>query len=226
MSLRCPLDRTRARRRAAAGVLALVALLAALPARAWDATRMAAAAARLGAPALLALAPLQALLVQAATLDDIQRVPLVNAYVNGHVAFRSDAEVWGVEDYWASPLETLSRGLGDCEDFAIAKYAILRAVGVTPQRLRLVYVLARLQPGAPTRPHLVLAYYAKQNSDPLVLDNLEPEPLRASRRADLRPLFSFNAEELWQGLEPAGDPLLRLARWREAWIKTRGEGFP
>ena len=46
------------------------------------------------------------------------------------------------DDYWASPLETLDKGRGDCEDYAIAKYFSLLAAGVPVARLRLVYVRA------------------------------------------------------------------------------------
>jgi len=44
-----------------------------------------------------------------------------------------------------------------------------------------------------------------------------PEVLPASQRPDLTPVFSFNDEGLWQGTgdAPAGDPLVRLSRWRE-----------
>ena len=50
-----------------------------------------------------------------------------------------DAKNWGKSDYWATPIEFLSRG-GDCEDFAIAKYTALRALGVPEERLRVAIV--------------------------------------------------------------------------------------
>ncbi|WP_293866195.1 transglutaminase-like cysteine peptidase [uncultured Alsobacter sp.] len=64
----------------------------------------------------------------------------VNAAVNRSLAFRSDEEVWGVSDYWASPGEAASKGAGDCEDFAIAKFGMLRAMGVSGDLMRIAVV--------------------------------------------------------------------------------------
>lgn len=197
----------------------------ALSAPAWDAEPMAQAARRLGPAAEAALEPLQALLREASALDDDARLVLVNRFYNQRIAFVPDTRTWGQEDYWASPLETLAQGRGDCEDYAIAKYASLLAAGVAPARLRLVYVRAQL--GAQAQAHMVLAYQAGAMAVPLILDNLRPDVLSASQRPDLTPVFSFSTEGLWEGHggAPAGDPLVRLSRWREVWAKTRAEGF-
>jgi predicted transglutaminase-like cysteine proteinase len=186
---------------------------------------MAQAAKRLGHGAEAALLPLQGLLQEAAAGDDPQRLRLVNQFFNQRVTFTPDIVVWGQEDYWASPLETLNQGRGDCEDYAIAKYASLLAAGVMPARLRLVYVRAQI--GRQAQAHMVLAYQASAADEPLILDNLRSEVLPASQRPDLTPVFSFSTEGLWQGNggAPAGDPLLRLSRWRAVWAKTLGEGF-
>jgi len=159
------------------------------------------------------------------------RLSAVNEHFNRVIAFTDDASLWGQEDHWASPVETLSRGAGDCEDYAIAKYFSLVAAGVPLAKLRLVYVRAMLAatPGQPARSlaHMVLAYYEERSEDPLILDNLVPQIRKASERADLTPVFSFNSEGLWQGAgaKTAGDPLARLSRWREVVRKARLEGF-
>jgi len=204
--------------------------LGAAPSSAWDAALMQAAAQKLGAPAVAALPPLQAMLVSLQGMSDNDRLVTVNRYVNEHIAFAEDVDVWGEEDRWASPLESLGKGRGDCEDYAIAKYASLLAGGVAPARLRLVYVRARDPAGvgsSAARAHMVLAYQAAASDDPLILDNLRSSVLPASARPDLAPVFSFNAEGLWHGTGPhiAGDPLSRLSRWREVWNKVRLEGF-
>lgn len=193
--------------------------------RAWDHEPMARAARRLGPAAEAALAPLQTLLRAAAALDEAARLSLVNQFFNQRIRFVADTEAWGREDYWASPLETLARGQGDCEDYAIAKYASLLAAGTKPSRLRLVYVRAQI--GAQAQAHMVLAYQAAATDEPLILDNLRPEVLPAGQRTDLTPVFSFSTEGLWQGNggAPAGDPLVRLSRWREVWSRTLAEGF-
>ena len=136
--------------------------------------------------------------------------------------------MWGQLDYWASPLEMLGKGQGDCEDYATAKYFTLVASGLPAAKLRLVYVRAQLGgPGGPTQAHMVLAYYAEPDAQPLILDNLINEIRPAERRPDLTPVFSFNAEGLWQGVGAvrAGDPVVRLSRWRDLLAKARDEGL-
>jgi predicted transglutaminase-like cysteine proteinase len=190
-----------------------------------DSLQMIQAAQRLGPRAVAALPSLQALLQHSATLDDEGRLAAVNSYYNRRIVFAEDSEAWGQADHWASPLEALALGRGDCEDYAIAKYFSLLAIGMPVARLRLVYV--RAQTGAGSQPHMVLAFYALPNSEPLILDNLITDVRPASRRPDLVPVFSFNSEGLWQGAgaQSAGDPLARLSRWREVLAKARVEGF-
>jgi predicted transglutaminase-like cysteine proteinase len=210
-----------------------VALLAALALSsltplAWDVERMSRAAQRMGPQAVQGVRALQPLLASLAEADDATRLERVNAFFNRRIAFADDMTVWQVEDYWASPLETLHKGMGDCEDYAIAKYFSLLASGVAASQLRLVYV--RLQvggAGGPSQPHMVLAYYASAQAEPLILDNLVSEIRPASRRPDLTPVFSFNSEGLWQGngAQRMGDPVERLSPWREVLRKAREEGF-
>ena len=205
---------------------AAMALLWPPAAQAWDALRMTRAAAQLGPAAVSALGPLQGLLRSAAAQTDRQRVLRVNGFYNQRIAFATDRDVWGQDDYWASPLQMLAQGRGDCEDYAIAKYATLLAVGVAPEQLQLVYVRARLPGQLLAQPHMVLTWQSAPDADPLVLDNLRTDALPAAQRTDLTPLFSFNAEGLWLDSKPAGDPMSRLSRWRDVWLRTREEGFP
>lgn len=186
------------------------------------------AALRQGATASAALIDLQTLLLSLPVLgSDAQRLHAVNQFFNRRIRFRSDFEVWGQEDHWATPLEVLQKAQGDCEDYAIAKYAVLRAAGMPVQQLRLVYVRAEMPGYSRAQAHMVLAYYAVPGAEPQILDNLRPDVQPASERKDLQPVFSFNSEGLWQGASqaPAGDPLARLSRWREVWAKTLEEGF-
>lgn len=186
---------------------------------------MAQAAQRQGPRAVAALPALQALLQRAASVDDEAKLEAVNTFFNRRIVFAEDVDVWGQADYWASPLEALAQGRGDCEDYAIAKYFTLLATGMPTARLRLVYV--RAQVGADAQAHMVLAYYAQANADPLILDNLITALRPASRRPDLTPVFSFNSDGLWQGTgeQSAGDPQARLSRWRDVMAKAKAEGF-
>jgi predicted transglutaminase-like cysteine proteinase len=209
-------------------LLAGALVLAALSPRAWDVERMAQAAQRAGPQAVQGVRALRPVLAGLAEADDAARLDAVNRFFNRRIVFGEDVQVWRVDDHWASPLETLQQGAGDCEDYAIAKYFSLLAVGMPASQLRLVYV--RLQiggAGGASQPHMVLAYYASASAEPLILDNLVGEIRPASRRPDLTPVFSFNSEGLWQGngSQRMGDPVERLSRWREVLRKARAEGF-
>jgi predicted transglutaminase-like cysteine proteinase len=130
----------------------LLATLFGTAPRALDADRAAQAAQRLGPRAVQGLRQLHGVLAGLAAVDDAAKLEAVNQFFNRRIVFRDDQEVWHTDDYWASPLETLSQGMGDCEDFAIAKYFSLLAVGVPASRLRLVYVRLQLGgPGGPSR---------------------------------------------------------------------------
>jgi len=111
----------------------------------------------------------------------------VNTFFN-RLAFKSDRQNWDKNDYWASPVEFLIRNAGDCEDYAIAKYFTLKAMGVEIDRLRITYVKSETRGQA----HMVLAYYDDKEQDPLILDNLNSKILPATKRPDLTPIFSFN----------------------------------
>jgi predicted transglutaminase-like cysteine proteinase len=195
---------------------------------AWDVDRMMVAAAQLGPRATDGVRQLEPLLTLAMDFDDDARLAAVNHFFNRRIAFADDTRTWNQLDYWASPLELLAKGAGDCEDYVIAKYFSLLVTGVPVSQLRLVYV--RLQMGGSAgvvQPHMVLAYYASHAAEPLILDNLINDIRPASRRTDLIPVFSFNGEGLWQGVDgPAvPDSITRLSRWREVLAKAKAEGF-
>ncbi len=203
-------------------------LLVALPVlafAAYDASRVLEVAAERGPRVLEQAQALVQQIDRSSTQDELLRLRDMNDFFNRRLTFREDNVTWGVPDYWASPLESLDKRAGDCEDYAIAKYFSLAASGVPTAKLRMVYVRARLQ--GQSLAHMVLAYYSQPGVEPLILDNLRPEVLPASQRADLTPVFSFNTEGLWQGTGQvtAGDPLARLSMWRELVAKVKGEGF-
>ena len=188
------------------------------------------AAKRFGEPAAAAIRDWQAGLSSVAAVSEAEKLRFVNAYINGRVAFLDDQVIWGVNDHWATPLETLARAQGDCEDYVIAKYFSLRHLGVPAAKLRLTYVRARI--GGPSssivQAHMILAYYTTPDAEPLVMDNLISEIRPASRRPDLAPVFSFNSEGLWMvGGAPEGQAggSSGLNRWRDLMTRMQGEGF-
>lgn len=182
---------------------------------------------RYGAQGAQGVQQWRALLREAQDLNEAAKIERVNEFFNRRIAFRDDKDIWGISDYWATPLETLGRAAGDCEDFSIAKYVTLKLLGVPVERMRLIYVRAQI--GGPhstlSQAHMVLGYYASPGAEPMVLDNLLTEVRPASRRPDLHPVFSFNSEGLWAGGTAAGSATARLSRWRDVLSRMQSEGL-
>ena len=185
--------------------------------------------ARYGAVGLAKLVAMENLLQETQAKTDLEKIQAVNGFINNNVSFVDDIVHWNQSDYWATPLETLGSGGGDCEDYVIAKYAFLLQAGVPVDRLRLIYVKAQI--GGPAsrvfQAHMVLGYYAQPDSIPLILDSLVSDIASADKRTDLHPVFSFNSDGLWVGNQPQPqiDPTARLSRWRDLLARMKQEGF-
>jgi predicted transglutaminase-like cysteine proteinase len=135
-------------------------------------------------------------------LEEAQLLSEVNRILN-RIPFIDDSTHWGELDYWATPAESVGSNGADCEDFSIAKYFLLKELGIPVSRLRMTYVKAVKLNQA----HMVLAYYPRPDAEPLVLDNLEDGVRPASQRTDLVPVYSFNDEEVWiEARGRAGSP--------------------
>ena len=127
----------------------------------------------------------------------LNKLKNVNDFFN-QITYKSDLSVWGTKDYWATPFEFMGRGAGDCEDYAIAKYFSLIKLGVPDEKLRITYVSYRKTNSSFEEAHMVLTYYHKVGVEPVVLDNINKTLQIASKRPDLKPVYSFNASGLWQ----------------------------
>lgn len=185
---------------------------------------------RYGALALSTVSQWHTLIEENKGLPDLEKITQVNAFFNQRIHFLDDNVVWGKNDYWATPLETMGRMQGDCEDFSIAKYITLQLMGIPINKLRMTYVRARI--GGPyskiTQAHMVLSYYPQARAIPLLLDNLINDILPASQRPDLTPVYGFNSEGLWVG--GASNPIInnpssRLSRWRNLLSRMQQEGL-
>jgi predicted transglutaminase-like cysteine proteinase len=97
--------------------------------------------------------------------DGLARVGVINRAVNLAIAWTSDMTQWGVPDHWSPPLETLSTGRGDCEDYAIVKYVALLNAGFSEKDIKLV-ILHNL---AHNEDHAVVAL--RVDDEWIVLDN-------------------------------------------------------
>ena len=69
-------------------------------------------------------------------MSPLEQVKAVNVLIN-RWPYRTDMDVWGVMDYWETPVEFFQKS-GDCEDFAIAKYFALRDLGFPASQMRIV----------------------------------------------------------------------------------------
>ncbi|WP_247846772.1 cysteine protease LapG [Pseudomonas sp. A2] len=156
---------------------------------------------------------------------ELERLQVVNRFFNQQLRYVEDIDLWHEVDYWATPVQALIKGAGDCEDYAIAKYFSLRRMGIPSEKLRITYVKALRQ----NRAHMVLTYYSSPQAQPLVLDSLMDAIKPASQRTDLLPVYAFNGEGLWltgaAGNKKVGDTK-RLSRWQDLLKKMQAEGFP
>jgi len=146
--------------------------------------------------------------------SDMDKLKKTNEFFN-RMQFIADSIQWGKSDYWATPVEFLSSGGGDCEDFSLAKYFTLKALGIEEEKLNMTYVKAMQLNQA----HMVVTYYPSPGAIPLVLDNLVADIQPATSRKDLLPVYSFNGSGLWlaksRGKGKQVGSSDRLKRWQD-----------
>jgi predicted transglutaminase-like cysteine proteinase len=133
----------------------------------------------------------RALSVASAADDRAARVEAVNSWVNRQITFTDDNRAYGAPDRWATASETLSRGRGDCEDYAIAKMQMLRALGFAAEDLYLTVVKDLVR----RADHAVLL--VRVDDRMLVLDNNTDVVLESQQVADYRPVFTYAASGSW-----------------------------
>jgi predicted transglutaminase-like cysteine proteinase len=138
--------------------------------------------------------------------DGREKLDAVNRMVNSAILYTSDLVQHGVADLWSAPLATLASGRGDCEDYAIAKYVLLRESGVAVSDLRLLLV----RDGSAGQDHAVLA--VRDAGRWLILDNRSTIMPEASEARNLKPLFAIDRE----GVKLFAMPYeARLPHWRD-----------
>ena len=172
------------------------------------------AADKYGSDARTRLTEWETLVRQDESTSDLEKLEKVNSFFN-RMEFVDDIVHWGEKDYWATPVEFLASRGGDCEDFSIAKYFTLQAMGIPDEKLNLTYVKALRY----NVHHMVLTYFSAPGAEPLVLDNIVGIVKPASERADLIPIYSFNGTGLWLAKQRGQGKLAgsssRLQRWQD-----------
>ncbi len=206
-----------------------VACLLAFSAVAWDFDRLIGRMQQShGASAARLVQDWQGVLAASRNLGEEDKLRRINEFFNRRIRYDEDSRIWRQNDYWATPLEMIGKGTGDCEDFSIAKYFSLREAGIAREKLRLTYVRAQLGGSSSgiVQAHMVLAYYAVPDAEPLILDNLISDIRPASRRTDLTPVYSFNTDGVFAGTGARlAAPVDRLSRWKDLLMKMQAEGM-
>ena len=129
------------------------------------------------------------------------RIGIINRAVNLAIRPMSDLMQWGVIDRWSSPLETFATGRGDCEDYAIAKYAALKEAGVAAEDVRLVI----LRNTAIGEDHAAVA--VRLDGVWLLLDNRWLTLVEADAMPGVAPLFVLDGDGV-RRFAPAPLPLV------------------
>lgn len=118
-------------------------------------------------------------------LPTLKRVSLINRAVNRALDYRSDQQIFGRADYWANPNEVAALGVGDCEDFVIAKLWALRSIGLTPEQLQFVVIKDTRRNVL----HAVLAVHL--DGQTYILDSLSDKVATQRAFPNYKPIMSF-----------------------------------
>jgi len=149
-----------------------------------------------------------------------EKCAAVNAAVNKDIAFVWDQWNYGIEERFATPAETLREGRGDCEDYAVMKYFLLRHLDVPADNLLLAVV------DIPDGKHMVLLagealrlcqagnrgmFMGTHPNGILVLDNKNRDrPPPALESAPYRVAYFLMNEK--KALKKGGDNVWRMER--------------
>ena len=117
------------------------------------------------------------------------QIRAVNRQMN-EAPYITDIRNWGIDDYWATPLQFLDRD-GDCEDYAISKYMSLRALGVPVESMRVAVVQDLNLDTA----HAVLVVYVGGKG--YVLDNQIEQVVSQAEIYHYRPYYTVNENAWW-----------------------------
>ena len=120
-----------------------------------------------------------------------EKLDRINRGINGLLTYRRDKAEYGRADHWAPPAQSLKRGAGDCEDFAILKMAALVEVGIPAKSMSLVV----LQDKSMGVFHAVLA--VSTGSGTFILDNTLNTVVLDTSLPSYVPLYSFSTDRAW-----------------------------
>jgi predicted transglutaminase-like cysteine proteinase len=139
-------------------------------------------------------------------LGEATTLERVNLWVNRQIAYADDERNYQQRDFWATADETVARGSGDCEDYAILKMHMLRAAGIDGDRMKLVL----LRDLAINADHAFLM--VRSQAGWVVLDNMTDRIYDGRQANAVRPIMSFSGDRRWiHGYRDAAAPTMVMA---------------
>lgn len=139
-------------------------------------------------------------------LGEATTLERVNLWVNRQIAYADDERNYRQRDFWATADETVARGSGDCEDYAILKMHMLRAAGIDGDRMKLVL----LRDLAINADHAFLM--VRSQAGWVVLDNMTDRIYDGRQANAVRPIMSFSGDRRWiHGYRDAAAPMVMAA---------------
>jgi predicted transglutaminase-like cysteine proteinase len=135
--------------------------------------------------------PWTTLIASLRTLPAADQLKLVNKWVNARIQFTEDRTEYGKSDHWANGADTIRRGRGDCEDYALAKMQLLRAIGFPANDIYISIVKDLVR----RADHAVLIVRSEGHF--LMLDNNTDRLVDAYASQDYRPVFTYGATQSW-----------------------------
>ena len=124
----------------------------------------------------------------------MEKLKGVNKFFN-QWPYRLDKANYGMNDYWATPMEFLKKS-GDCEDYSIAKFYALQELGFSGDSMRIVALKDHIR----NIGHAVLAVYMDGNI--FVLDNQTAMVFPHTRYKHYVPQYSVNEKYRWMHVPP------------------------
>jgi len=130
-----------------------------------------------------------AMIASSRDLDPRAQVEAVNSFVN-RWDYITDPINWGQDDFWTTPREFFDKA-GDCEDYAIAKFMSLRALGFPRDVVRVVAV-RDLNLGVGHAVAIVML-----EGETLLLDNQIDRVVGTDTVHHYRPVFAASEDRWW-----------------------------
>jgi predicted transglutaminase-like cysteine proteinase len=126
--------------------------------------------------------------------DAMAQIRTANSLMNAK-PYIEDQPNWGKSEFWATSYEFLKKS-GDCEDYSISKYMLLKEAGIPVENMRIFSVRLRSLGGIG---HAVLVVY--QGNKAWVLDNRTKSPMDANLiKLEFQPVMSLNENQWWYHL--------------------------